>query len=149
MSSGADLSIPMTAQPAAPLATRAIALRVARLYLAPRWKGLTLAILCAGAFAGISGVLLSILQPAVDAVTHRADPRTLLRLPLTIVALALARGAAAAAQAISKRARSAETASSRFEEPQAGRRHVGPTYPRHLSASTTTAKAADCWRRLG
>jgi subfamily B ATP-binding cassette protein MsbA len=90
----------MTSDTAAPLTTRAIALRVARLYLAPRWKGLTLAIICAAAFAGLSGVLLNILQPAVDAVTHRADPRTLLRLPLTIVALALARGVAAAVQAM-------------------------------------------------
>jgi subfamily B ATP-binding cassette protein MsbA len=100
---GSDTPIASPADPrpldAAP-GTRAIALRVARLYLAPRWKALAVAIACAIAFAVLSGLLLNILQPAVDAVTHRADPRTLLRLPLIIVALALARGAAAAAQAM-------------------------------------------------
>jgi subfamily B ATP-binding cassette protein MsbA len=79
---------------------RAVALRVARIYLAPRWKGLAAATLCAAVFAGLSYVLLNFLQPAVDAVTHRADLRTLTRLPLTIAALALARGAAGAAQAM-------------------------------------------------
>jgi subfamily B ATP-binding cassette protein MsbA len=79
---------------------RAVALRVARIYLAPRWKGLAAATLCAAVFAGLSYVLLNFLQPAVDAVTHRADLRTLTRLPLTIAALALARGVAGAAQAM-------------------------------------------------
>jgi subfamily B ATP-binding cassette protein MsbA len=86
--------------PAVPATSRAIALRVARIYLAPRWKGLAAATLCAAAFAGLSYVLLNTLQPAVDAVTHRADLRTLTRLPLIIAALALARGAAGAAQAM-------------------------------------------------
>jgi ATP-binding cassette, subfamily B, bacterial MsbA len=86
--------------PAVPATTRAVALRVARIYLAPRWKGVAAAALCAVVFAALSGVLLNILQPAVDAVTHRSDARTLTRLPLTIVALALARGAAGAAQAM-------------------------------------------------
>src|SRR5277367_3048019 len=90
----------MTAQAAQPLSARAIALRVARLYLAPRWKALAGAIACAVVFAGLSGLLLNILQPAVNAVTRHADARTALRLPLIIVALALGRAAAAATQAM-------------------------------------------------
>jgi subfamily B ATP-binding cassette protein MsbA len=86
--------------PAVSASTRAIALRVARIYLLPRWKGVAGAILCAAVFAGLSYVLLTMLQPAVNAVTHRADLRTLTRLPLTIAAVALARGAAGAAQAM-------------------------------------------------
>ncbi|HEY2051895.1 MAG TPA: ABC transporter ATP-binding protein [Caulobacteraceae bacterium] len=86
--------------PTVPASSRAVALRVARLYLAPRWKGLLAAVLCAAVFAALSYVLLNALQPAVNAVTHRADARTLVRLPLTLMALALARGAAGAAQAM-------------------------------------------------
>jgi subfamily B ATP-binding cassette protein MsbA len=85
---------------AAPLTARTIGVRVARLYLAPRWKALAGAIACAIVFAVLSGVLLNILQPAVDAITHRAALGALLRLPMIIVALALARGAAAAVQAM-------------------------------------------------
>ena len=93
----APLPPPTTATTAG---ARVVALRVARIYLAPRWKGLAAATLCAAVFAGLSYVLLNFLQPAVDAVTHRADLRTLTRLPLIIAALALARGAAGAAQAM-------------------------------------------------
>ena len=81
------------------LTRRGIALRVARLYLAPRWKGLSLAILMAAIFAGLSGLLLNSLQPAVNQITAHAPARTFFRLPLIIVALALGRGLAAAIQA--------------------------------------------------
>jgi subfamily B ATP-binding cassette protein MsbA len=86
-------------------APRQIALRVARLYLAPRWKALTLALLLGAVFAGLTGLLLNILQPAVNQVTvHQASghaaAKVLIRLPLMIVALALGRGLAAAIQAM-------------------------------------------------
>ena len=82
------------------LAPRQTALRVARLYLAPRWKALTLALLLAAVFAGLSGLVLEFLKPAVDQVTSRVAARAIFRLPLIIIALALARGLAAAIQAM-------------------------------------------------
>jgi subfamily B ATP-binding cassette protein MsbA len=88
-----------TADPRPGLTARDIAFRVARLYLAPRWKGLLLAVILAAVFAGLSGLLLNLLQPAVNRITHHADAAALFRLPLIIVALALGRGAAAAIQA--------------------------------------------------
>ncbi len=81
------------------LDNRAIAARVVRLYLAPRWKAVSVSVLCAVLFAGLSGLLLNVLQPAVDQLTHRADPRGLFRIPLIIVAMALGRGVAQAVQA--------------------------------------------------
>ena len=81
------------------LDNRAITARVVRLYLAPRWKALSVSVLCAVLFAGLSGLLLNVLQPAVDQLTHRADPRGLFRIPLIIIALALGRGVAQAIQA--------------------------------------------------
>ena len=81
------------------LDNRTIASRVVRLYLAPRWKAVSVAVLCAVLFAALSGLLLNVLQPAVDQLTRRPDPRTLFRIPLFIIALALGRGGAQALQA--------------------------------------------------
>jgi subfamily B ATP-binding cassette protein MsbA len=83
-----------------PLSARAIMVRVATLYLAPRWKGFSVAVLLAAVFAGLSGELLHILQPAVNRVTGHGDPQALFRLPLIIIALAIGRGLAAAIQAV-------------------------------------------------
>ena len=55
------------------LDNRAIAARIFGLYLAPRWKALSVSVLCAVLFAGLSGLLLNVLQPAVDQLNHRAD----------------------------------------------------------------------------
>ena len=74
--------------------------RVARTYLAPRWKGLAVSILCAAVFAGFSGLLLSILQPAVNNLIVHPKAGALLTLPLIIIALAVGRGLAQALQAI-------------------------------------------------
>ena len=74
--------------------------RVARTYLAPRWKGLSVSILCAAIFAGFSGLLLSILQPAVNDLIVHPKAGALRTLPLIIIALALGRGLAQAVQAI-------------------------------------------------
>ncbi len=78
---------------------RDVAARVLRLYLAPRWKALSVAVLCAAAFAGLSGLLLNILQPAVDQITHHPAGGALWRIPLIIVALAVARDLAQGLQA--------------------------------------------------
>jgi len=79
--------------------TRVIAARIARRYLAPRWRALSLSIASAAVFAGLSGLLLAILQPAVnDLIVHpKAD--ALRTIPLVIVALALGRGLAQVVQA--------------------------------------------------
>ncbi len=90
----------MTEQSPSPALTgRDVAARVARLYLAPRWKALAVSVVCAALFAGLSGLLLNILQPAVDQLTRHPDPKTFFRIPLFIVVLALARGLAQALQA--------------------------------------------------
>ena len=60
---------------------------------------LAASLLCAAAFAALSGLLLNVLQPAVDHLTGRPTADTLWRIPLFIVALALARGVAQAVQA--------------------------------------------------
>ncbi|MDB5480480.1 MAG: multidrug transporter permease [Caulobacteraceae bacterium] len=81
------------------LHSRDIASRVARIYLAPRWKALAASLVCAAAFAALSGLLLNVLQPAVDQLTRHPNAESLWRIPLFIVALALGRGLAQAVQA--------------------------------------------------
>jgi subfamily B ATP-binding cassette protein MsbA len=85
--------------PGVALRGRDIAARVARIYLAPRWKALTASLVCAGVFAALSGLLLNVLQPAVDQLTRHPTAESLWRIPLVIVALALGRGLAQAIQA--------------------------------------------------
>jgi len=80
---------------------RTVAARLARRYLAPRWKALTLSLLCAGVFAGLSGLLLATLQPAVNDLIVRPKPGALSTLPWLIVALAVGRGVAQIVQSTS------------------------------------------------
>jgi subfamily B ATP-binding cassette protein MsbA len=90
----------MTVQaPSSAVASRDIALRIARTYLAPRWPGLAVSILCAVLFALLSGLLLNVLQPAVNDLIAHPKPKALARIPLIIVALALGRGLAQVIQA--------------------------------------------------
>jgi subfamily B ATP-binding cassette protein MsbA len=84
----------------APLPTSSIIARVACVYLAPRWKGLAVSIVCAVAFAGFQGLLLSMLQPAVNDLIVHPKPGALTRLPLILIALAFGRGVAQAVQAV-------------------------------------------------
>jgi subfamily B ATP-binding cassette protein MsbA len=79
--------------PAAPQAThRALAARIWRDYLRPRWKGLTAALLGATIVAALTGALVYTLQVAVDdLITHR-KPGAMVWIPSLIVAMALARG---------------------------------------------------------
>lgn len=83
-------------------APRAIdtAARLASRYLAPRWKALCVALACAAVFAALSGLLLGILQPAVNALVGRPRSQALFTIPLMIVGLALGRGAAQVIQAL-------------------------------------------------
>ena len=91
----------MTAQTPEPaeLSARALIGRIWRVYLAPRWKGLAVAVLAAVAVGGLNGLLLSILRPAADDLITHQKPGALLFIPLTIVVLALARGASQITQA--------------------------------------------------
>ncbi|MGH7009459.1 MAG: ABC transporter transmembrane domain-containing protein, partial [Caulobacteraceae bacterium] len=73
--------------------------RVAREFLLSRWKGLVVALLCAAAFAALSGLLLRILQPAVNELVVHPNLKALKQIPLAIAALALARGVVQIVQA--------------------------------------------------
>ena len=87
-------------QPVPPeLTAPALAGRVARSYLAPRWKGWTGALLAAICVAGFSAWLVQILRPATDDLLVRHTPGALVALPVTIALLALGRTAAQVIQA--------------------------------------------------
>jgi len=87
-------------EPAPPeLSARALVARVARAYLAPRWKGWTGAMLAAVCVAATSAWLVQILRPATDQLLVRHAPGALVVLPITIAMLALARTIAQVSQA--------------------------------------------------
>lgn len=83
----------------AELPARALIGRVARVYLAPRWKGLAGALVAAVVVAVLSAQLVRILEPAVNdlMVTHKAG--ALITIPLAIAAMAIGRGLAQVIQA--------------------------------------------------
>jgi subfamily B ATP-binding cassette protein MsbA len=66
--------------------------RVAGRYLKPRWQGLLIAALCAAGVAALTGLLAQILEPAINRLLVKREMGALLSIPLTIAALALARG---------------------------------------------------------
>jgi subfamily B ATP-binding cassette protein MsbA len=84
----------MTADALTETPNRTLAARVLRTYLAPRWKGLTVSILCAVIVAFFSAKLIQILEPAINDLLVNHKPGTLLLIPLTIAAMALGRGVA-------------------------------------------------------
>jgi len=87
-------------EPAPPeLSARALVARVARAYLAPRWKGWTGAMLAAVCVAATSAWLVQLLRPATDQLLVRHAPGALVVLPITIALLALARTIAQVSQA--------------------------------------------------
>jgi subfamily B ATP-binding cassette protein MsbA len=73
------------------LSARALIARVARIYLAPRWKGWITAFLAAIATAFFTTELAQILEPATNDLFINHKPGQLVRLPLMIVAIGLAR----------------------------------------------------------
>lgn len=83
----------------ADLPTRAVIARIARTYMAPRWKGWTVAMIAAIAVAYLSASLIQILEPAINDLLVNHKPGTLLAVPLTIAGLAIARGLAQVIQA--------------------------------------------------
>ncbi len=86
--------------PAPPeLSARALIARVARIYMAPRWKGWVVAMLAAVVVAACSAKLVQIIEPATNDLLVLHKPGALLWLPLTIAALALTRSLAQVIQA--------------------------------------------------
>jgi subfamily B ATP-binding cassette protein MsbA len=83
----------------ADLPTRAVVARIARIYMAPRWKGWTVALIAAIAVAYLSASLIQILEPAINDLLVNHKPGTLLSIPLTIAGFAIARGLAQVIQA--------------------------------------------------
>jgi subfamily B ATP-binding cassette protein MsbA len=87
-------------EPAAPeLSARQLIGRVARVYMAPRWKGWTSALLAAVAAAYFTTKLVQLLEPATNDLMVFHKPHALIVLPLTIVAYALLRTTAQILQA--------------------------------------------------
>ena len=86
-------------EPAEQLSTRAVIGRIARTYMAPRWKGWTVAMIAAIAVAYLSATLIQILEPANNDLLVNPKPGTLLAIPQTIAALAIGRGLAQVIQA--------------------------------------------------
>jgi subfamily B ATP-binding cassette protein MsbA len=84
----------MTADAPSETSNRTLALRVAKTYLLPRWKGLTVSIVAAIVVAFFSAKLIQILEPAINDLLVNHKPGTLVAIPLTIAAMALGRGIA-------------------------------------------------------
>ena len=92
--------LPMNAAPSEPnVSARALATRILKTYLAPRWKGLSVSIVCAVIVAGLSAELVNVLRPAINDLLVKPVPGALARLPLLIVGLGLMRGIAQVSQA--------------------------------------------------
>ena len=78
---------------------RALALRMFRTYLAPRWRGLAAA-LCLAILVGLlTAALTGILNPVVKRIFEQKRPDSLILIPLVIVGLGVLRGAAQIGQA--------------------------------------------------
>jgi subfamily B ATP-binding cassette protein MsbA len=81
------------------LSTRQLVARVARVYMAPRWKAWTTALLAAVATAYFTTALVQLLEPATNDLMVFHKPHALIVLPLTIAAFAVARAVAQVVQA--------------------------------------------------
>src|SRR3712207_5480697 len=88
-----------SASPESQVPDRAVALRLFRTYLQPRWPTLALAVLCAALVAAANGAFAKLLEPAANEVLIAADPGSLLLIPLGLIAVAVIRGLAQVGQA--------------------------------------------------
>ena len=91
----------MTAQSSEPaeLSARALIMRIARVYMAPRWKAWVCALLAAIVTAVLSAKLIQILEPAINDLLVKHKPGALVTIPITIAAFAVGRGLAQVIQA--------------------------------------------------
>ncbi|MBO9710603.1 MAG: ABC transporter ATP-binding protein [Caulobacter sp.] len=83
---------PVAPSPKASLGNRALAARVWRDFLRPRWKGLLASMICAAIVAQLSVRLARIVEPAIDQLITHPKPGAIWAIPLTIAGLALGRG---------------------------------------------------------
>ena len=90
----------MTSEIPERLSNRRVAARIARRYLAPHWRGLAVAFVLAAVAAGLSAVLVSLLKPAINHLLVAPNPRSIWVIPLTIAAVAVARGLVQAGQSL-------------------------------------------------
>ena len=74
--------------------------RVFQRYLAPHWPSLAVAVLCAGAVAGLTGAMAWLLDPAIRQQVTPHDLAAVLAAPLAILAAGLLRGLAQLVQAV-------------------------------------------------
>ena len=81
------------------LSARALIARVARVYMAPRWKGWLTALFAAIAVAFLTTKLVQIIEPATNDLMVFHKPGQLVILPLTIALYAIARTVAQVLQA--------------------------------------------------
>jgi len=81
------------------LSARTLVARVARIYMARRWKGWIVALLAAIASAALSARLVQILRPAIDNLLVHHKAGAVVSIPLTIAGLALLRSLAQVIQA--------------------------------------------------
>ncbi|HEX2802253.1 MAG TPA: ABC transporter transmembrane domain-containing protein [Phenylobacterium sp.] len=81
------------------LSARALIARVARVYMAPRWKGWLTAFFAAIAVAFLTTKLIQIIEPATNDLMVFHKPGQLVVLPLTIALYAIARTVAQVVQA--------------------------------------------------
>ena len=89
----------MTAPAARGRDARALALRMFRTYLAPRWKGLAAALALAVLVGVLTAALTGILNPVVKLIFEQKRTDKLILLPLLIIGLGIVRGAAQIGQA--------------------------------------------------
>jgi len=82
----------------AEMTNRQLAGRVARTYLKPRWKGVTVALVCAAIGAAMSGLLVAMLESATNDLLVKPKAGAMLVIPLTIVAYAFVRAIAQVVQ---------------------------------------------------
>ncbi|MDO8800813.1 ABC transporter ATP-binding protein [Phenylobacterium sp.] len=81
------------------LSARALIARIAGVYMRPRWKAWSCAMLAAIAVAFLSAKLVQIFEPAINDLLVNHKPGALVMVPLTIGALAIGRALAQVIQA--------------------------------------------------
>ena len=90
----------MKTEPPDALTNQQVAARIARRYLAPRWRGLAVAFVLAAIAAALSAVLVSLLKPAINHLLVTPKTQSIWLIPLTLAGVALARGLVQAGQSL-------------------------------------------------
>ena len=83
-----------TSEPQGELSGRALLGRIFRTYLAPRWKTLVIALVCALLVAALTALLAWLLNPAIKRIFIQKRTDSLILIPMVIAGTAILRGAA-------------------------------------------------------